>query len=418
MDIFCGLDFGTSNSVVSVLNCQVPQTRSVIREPSVLYFPKQGICDSTHFVGNEAIKQYLRHNMEGRFIQSLKTLLSDEEFKPTLINKRPYRPDDLVALIISDLKVKAEKIIKKQIHTVVLGRPVYFSDIPKCDALAERRLKNAARMAGFRNVSFQYEPVAAAYAYKTKISNKRTVFVADVGGGTTDFTVMTLDPTQEKFSNHRDDILATDGIHVGGDEFDTAIMWNRVIHHFGFRSYYESWGKSLEVPVYIYRTLCKWDRIAFLKTMTLREELHYILSGSAEKRKIKQLITLIDKNLGYLLFQSIENSKIALTEWDAAGLDFQKAGISIQERITEKNFSNYIMEMLLNISRTIQRVIKKAKLSEDDIDDVFLTGGSSRVRSLVRLFQYKFGAVKIQFDDDAFTNVATGLALYQLQDFD
>ena len=103
MDIFCGLDFGTSNSVVSVLNCQVPQTRSVIREPSVLYFPKQGICDSTHFVGNEAIKQYLRHNMEGRFIQSLKTLLSDEEFKPTLINKRPYRPDDLVALIILEI---------------------------------------------------------------------------------------------------------------------------------------------------------------------------------------------------------------------------------------------------------------------------------------------------------------------------
>jgi hypothetical chaperone protein len=415
----CGLDFGTSNSLISILKENGKGAKEPVqiaaREPSVIFFPKQGICESICFVGGEAIDAYLEYQMQGRFIQSLKSLLSDINFTGTIINKRPYTPTDLVALIIGHLRKKAEEYAGQSITSVVLGRPVYFSPDSEMDRKAELSLKNAARMAGFREINFQYEPIAAALTYESHLVKPEIVMVADLGGGTTDFTIMKLRPRESSNSDRRSDVLATDGVHVGGNGFDSGIMWNKLVTYFGYGSLYESWGKQLEVPIHIFRTLCRWEQIAFLKTSQYRDDLRYFLSGSSDREAIKNLITLIDKNLGYSLFKSIEKAKMDLTEWDAAAVDFDEGGISIHERITEPELSRIILPDLRLVSQTIDGLLEKARLGEEDISTVFLTGGSSLVRRIQKLFEVRFGEEKVRSGMDTFTSVAGGLALYESQ---
>ena len=420
MKYYCGLDFGTSNSVLSLVQTDSDGTRSsarssariVAREPSVLFFPKQGICETIYFVGEEAIAAYLEYHMQGRFIQSLKSLLADPLFTGTVINKRPYTPADLVRFILGHLKRKAEKMVGQKITAVVVGRPVYFSSDPDLDAEAELSLKNAARMAGFRQIEFQYEPVAAAMAYETHLTKAQTVLVADLGGGTTDFTIMRLGPQSDRDLRPEDDVLATVGIGVGGDGFDSAIMWDKLVKHFGYGSSYESWGKQLEVPIHIYRTLCHWEQMALLKTHEYREEIRYFLQGSNARDAIERLMALIDNNLGYALFKSIEAAKIALTEWDAATIEFDQKDISLNERITEPELAGVIFPDLKKISRTIDEVLERAGLTEDAIGTVFLTGGSSLLRRIQKLFGMRFGSEKVRSGMDTFTSVAAGLALH------
>ena len=429
MHYHCGLDFGTSNSVISILEDngvsvgdvdREPVRESVdivAREPSVIFFPKQGICESLYFVGEDAIAAYLEHQMQGRFIQSLKSLLSDLTFAGTIINKRPYTPSDLVTVILAHLKQKAEIHVGQPITSVVLGRPVYFGSDPAQDKQAELSLKNAARMAGFREIFFQYEPIAAALAYEAQLTRPEIVMVADLGGGTTDFTVMRLDPHSMARKNRKDDILATDGVDVGGNKFDSGIMWTKLVTQFGYGSSYESWGKYLEVPVHIFRTLCRWEQIAFLKTSKYREELRYFLSGSSDRPAINRLITLIDKNLGYSLFKSIEAAKISLAEWDAAQIEFDHDGVAIQERLTAPELNRIILPDLKLVSKSTDRVLAKSGLTEDDISTVFLTGGSSLVRRIQTLFKARFGNDKVKAGSDTFTSVATGLAIYKKYNF-
>jgi len=415
MGLHCGLDFGTSNSVIALLeeNVRGADPRIVAQEPSVVFFPKQGICESVFFVGREAIEAYLRYQMQGRFIQSLKTLLADGKFSGTLINRRPYRSADLTALVLGHMRRKAEETAGERIETVVLGRPVYFSAEPEADREAELNLKNAARMAGFRNIRFQYEPVAAAFSYERRLSEPEVVLVADLGGGTSDFTVMRLRPISEEPADRRTDVLATHGVSVGGNGFDSAIMWNKLVGHFGHGSTYESWGKQLEVPVHIFRSLCRWEQIAFLKTTRYREDLRYFRSGSSDRSAIERLIALVDGNLGYALFKSIEEAKISLSEWDAASIDFDQGGITIHERITEPELNTVILPDLTRIRGAVDRVMQKAGLRQEDISAVFLTGGSSLVRRVQRLFQRRFGEDKVR-SGDTFTSVAAGLALHGL----
>ena len=239
------------------------------------------------------------------------------------------------------------------------------------------------------------------------------MMVADLGGGTTDFTIMKLDPPAAGVARRKEDVLATDGVSVGGDAFDAGIMWNRLVASFGCGSLYESWDKQLEVPVHIFRTLCRWERIAFLKTSKYREELQYYLSGSSDREAIERLITLIDKNLGYALFKSIEGAKIALTEWDVAEIDFEREGLVIHETITARELNRIILPDIKRVSQGIDRCLSKAGLAEGDISAVFLTGGSSLVRRIRKLFRDRFGTQKIRSGRNTFTSVAAGLALHE-----
>lgn len=412
-DIVYGVDFGTSNSAIAIMKDgqeRVMRGRSQEdkTESSILFFPKWEM--GVHYVGEEALAQYLAGGMEGRLIQSIKSILPDALFKSTWIHGEQYEIDDLVALIIQHLKRKADASTNANVTKAVLGRPAVFSEKPEEDQIAEQRLRSAALKAGFKEVHFQLEPIAAAFSYELRIHRPEIVLVADLGGGTSDFTIMRLDPKKISSKDRATDILATGGIHIGGNDFDSAIMWHKLVRHFGYEAQYKTWDKWLELPVHLFRRLCQWERIPFFKTRDTRQMLESFLFSTNNKEAVARLITLIEKDLGFSLFKAIEAAKKKLSQQDAAMIDFERLNINIHEPMTRSEFDGFIREDMEKFENYLATFLAKAEFGEHNIDTVFITGGSSLVPALRELFIKKFGASKIR-GGETFTSVASGLAL-------
>lgn len=408
-----GLDFGTSNSAISILEngeARVlpigPNGQKTIR--SVLFFPKGS---SDVYVGEEAILKYVSSGMNGRLLQSIKSALSDEGFGGTIINGKKYTIEDLISIMIRELKERADKIVGEEISCVILGRPAIFSDNPKKEILAQERLRRAAQMSGFENIYFQLEPIAAAYDYEISLNKDETVLVADLGGGTSDFTVIKLSATTHKSDNRRGDILSTGGVYIGGDDFDSEIMSNKMLPYFGSLSSYKSGTKWLHIPNRLTTTLCDWRRISFLKgdkdEMKLINE---IMKKSNDKESIIRLNTLVTEDLGFSLFQEIEKAKIGLSNSMIENINFHKSDIEIEEKISREEFELFINNLIKKISVSVDETLYRSKLKKENIDSVFLTGGTTYVPSIRKLFIDKFGKDKVK-QGDAFISVTKGLAL-------
>ncbi len=408
-----GLDFGTSNSAISILDNGEARVLPVgyngqktVR--SVLFFPKNS---SDVYIGEEAILQYVSSGMKGRLLQSIKSALSDEGFVGTMINGKKYTVEDLVCIMIKELKQRADKIVGVDVKSVILGRPAIFSDNPKKESLAQDRLKLAAQMAGFENIYFQLEPIAAAYDYESSLRKDETVLVADLGGGTSDFTIIKLSPSLKHNKDRRGDILATGGVYIGGDDFDSSIMSHKMLSHFGSLSNYKSGIKWLHIPNRLTTTLCDWRRISFLKSdkdeMKLINE---IGKTSDDKPAITRLQALIEEDLGFSLFSEIEKAKIGLSDKLKESIKFNKSAINIVEEIDRQEFEVFISDQISKISIGVDETLSRSELKKEDIDSVFLTGGTTYIPVIRQLFRDKFGADKIK-QGDAFISVVRGLAL-------
>lgn len=384
------------------------KTREDKTESSILFFPKWDM--GIHYVGDEAIAQYVNSGMDGRLIQSIKSILPDTLFKFTWIHGQRHEIDDLVALIIKYLKDRADASLQANITKAVFGRPAVFSENAEEDRLAEQRLLSAAQKAGFEEVYFQLEPIAAAFAYEMKITQPEIVLVADLGGGTSDFSIMRLDPKKIRMPNRKEDILATGGIHIGGNDFDAEIMWHKLVRYFGYGAKYKSWDKWLELPVHLFRRLCQWERIPFLKARATQESLEMFLHSTDDKEAVARLITLIEKDLGFSVFKAIEAAKKNLSYADSTAIACEKLNIQINEPIALKQLNHYIHEEVEKIESYLTSFIANSGIAEDEIDTVFITGGSSLVPALRNLFIKKFGEHKIR-GGETFTSVASGLAL-------
>jgi len=412
-DIIYGVDFGTSNSAIAIMKdgqetVMRGRSKDDKTESSILFFPKWEM--GVHYVGEEALTQYLASGMEGRLIQSIKSILPDTLFKSTAIHGAKYEIDDLVALIIKHLKAKADASTNANVTNAVFGRPAVFSEKPEEDKIAEQRLRSAALKAGFEEVYFQLEPIAAAFSYELRIHQPEIVLVADLGGGTSDFTIMRLDPNKISFKDRASDILATGGIHIDGNDFDSEIMWHKLVRYFGYETKYKTWDKWLELPVHIFRRLCQWERIPFLKTRDTREMLQEFLQSADNKEAVTRLITLIEKDLGFSLFKAIEAAKKGLSDHDSSAIDFEHLNIGIHEPITRNEFDGFIRKEVEKFENYLTTFIANVGLDEQNIDTVFITGGSSLVPAVREIFAKKFGASKIR-GGETFTSVASGLAL-------
>lgn len=417
MALYCGFDFGTSNSVVTVVD---DQGQVVLSEasPTLLFFPQQTkATDDPVFFGQDAIYEYVTNGMEGRFLQSIKALLPDRHFRTTLINDKPWQLLDLVALILKTMKAAVEAKLNQPIERVIMGRPVHFSPDPESDSVAQRRIAGAARIAGFSDVRFQMEPIAAAYAYEQSITEPTIVLVADLGGGTTDYTIMKLDPVRSSDSDRKADILATGGVSVGGDRLDSAVMWQKMIRYFGYGTQYEYWGNMLELPVHMFHTICRWEQIPMLKTTQFREDLAVFHQGSGRNPGLTRLINLIDHDLGYALFKEIEKAKHALSADQSANIDFEQFDIAIHDQISEPEFRSIISEEMARVEESLDHTLRDAGLAIEDIHTVFLTGGTSQVCAVQDLFYRRFGRDKVNSDKNRFTSISYGLALYARTQF-
>ena len=403
-----GLDFGTTNSVLSIYDEQKKVLVETISVPSLIYFPA-GL--SNYVIGEQAITAYLEDGMKGRFIKSIKQILSRQSFIETRIHNKRYNASDLVALILKDLKAKADKIIGYDCRKAVIGRPVFFDDDNTAkDTLAQTRLSKAVDMAGFDNVRFQFEPIGAAFAYERTMITKEKVLVADLGGGTTDFTYLELDPDKVNKVDRRNDMIASGGIYIGGDSLDSSFMWEKGTPYFGKDTLYEgSPGKLLKVPMSLFENICSWDKINFFNSLRIKTSMQDYYHYSNNNRAFKNLLTLVDNNLGYSVFQAIEKTKITLSEQDSCKFEYANMGIEIDENISIGDYQAVIQKDMNKISAYLDKFLLNNAIQITDVKSLFLTGGTSMVRAVQQLFQNKFPDVKISSGNN-FTSVADGLA--------
>jgi hypothetical chaperone protein len=289
---------------------------------------------------------------------------------------------------------------------------VLFSTDAAKDAMAEQRLEKAARKAGFKNIWFQYEPVAAALAFEETLQpgQERTVFIGDFGGGTSDFSVIRVRGGAFDRSDRRSDVLSLGGVYVAGDRFDSQIMWDKVAHHFGRHARYRTMGKDewVNVPRSIIYTLCQWHRIPLLRARRIREQIRVIKGTVDDRQAIEHLENIINDNFGFFLFQAIEKAKCDLSDRELAVIRFTERDLRISEEIGKGEFETINSENFQQIADCIDEVVARSGLLPTQIDTVFLTGGTSRIPCIQALFAERFGREKLE-NRDAFTSVVHGL---------
>lgn len=402
-----GVDFGTTNSALAILDIDKNEVVKVFTMPSVLFFPEfqDSASEFTYLTGHAAIEAYVASKSKGRLMKSIKSVLPMKGFTHTVIAGEAFRAEDLVSLIISAMKKQADEFLGQDITTAVIGRPVVFSEIDENEKTAQLRLEKAVSLAGFEKTYFQLEPIAAAYTYERSLEKEELVLVGDFGGGTSDFTLMELGARTEDQK-----MIVQGGIYIGGDNFDSKLMWHKGTHHFGRgvkEKFYEKW---LELPLSYFVNITTWAKMNFLNTARMKEAISKSYFQSGNNPKVKNLLTLVDKNLGYQLFQRVEQAKIGLTHSGSTLFSFKAEEIDFEEEVSLAEFEQEIIqEELQKIADYLDEFLAKNNTEDASIDSVFMTGGTSMVQALQKLFIAKFGQEKIKSGDN-FNSVAMGLA--------
>jgi hypothetical chaperone protein len=412
-----GIDFGTTNSALAVADGDSIQLATFGPDletfRSVLFFEGK----KRALAGPAAIERYLEEadddHPSRRLIQSVKSLLASSVFTATQIAGRRYTAADLVTIIVRALRLEAEKKLGPLGDRIVVGRPVRFvaAENDHDEEMALNRLREAFQQAGFDHITFEYEPVGAAYFYESRLDHDELILIADFGGGTSDFSLLPVGPTyrQSKRKKQRK-ILATEGIPLAGDAFDARIVRNVVSPLLGEGSCYRSMGKMLPVPSSLYRKLERWHHLSFLRSPDTMRMLKSILVQAEEREKLETLIDLIENDLGYHLHRAVQKTKFELSRAQTSHFEFRHPALSIEKNVARDDFEEWIAPELDQIAEGVEAVMQSANVTADQVDRVFLTGGTSLVPAVQHIFQNRFGAAKLSAGDE-FTSVAKGLAL-------
>lgn len=427
---FIGIDFGTTNSAVALVapGGEVRLARFSMRGQetpacrSVLYFEQHksssGLRRVHGYSGLEAIERYLDAEEKGRLIQSLKSHLPSRSLTGTEVFGRRHRIEELVARILTDLRKHAEAQFGHPIRRATVGRPVRFvgAESEEDDDFAVARLREAFTHAGFEEVEFELEPVGAAYAYEATLDRDELILIGDFGGGTSDFSLLRVGPGVRRRGRRPDDLLGNSGVGLAGDAFDARLIRKLVSPALGSNSEARSLNKILPaVPAWIYANLERWHYLSFLRTNNVREILRSALARALEPEKIEALIAVIDGDLGYQLHQAVQQVKFELSQGERAEFRFRDGGahggtIDLRIPVTRAEFEIWIADDLAAIEHSVDALLRSAGVSARDVDRVFLTGGSSFVPAVRRIFITRFGQEKLRGGNE-FTSVAQGLAL-------
>jgi hypothetical chaperone protein len=422
-----GLDFGTTNSAVAVARsdgsaalatfADGAQRTSTFR--SILYFNPETVRPGSRpegIAGPEAIRSYLAAGGRGRLIQSMKSHLASRLFTETNLFGFSYTLEDLIAIILRGLRAGAEAQFGALDAHVVVGRPAHYSGAAsdEDDEFAVARLRAALQQAGFEHVSFELEPVAAAYQYEQQLDHDELVLIGDFGGGTSDFSLIRLGPSARHRNQRRDDILGVDGVAIAGDAFDSTIVRHAVAPSLGLGSTYRTaFDQVLPVPPWLYDRLERWEHLSFLKTKQTMETLQRLRFGAADRKKIDALIHLVNDDLGYYLYRAVERTKFELSDLPTTTFHFEDPPVTIKRHVLRREFETWMGPKLDALAACIDRLLTRCSVMPADVDSVFLTGGSSFVPAVRGLFEEKFGAARLRGGEEL-TTVARGLALRAL----
>jgi hypothetical chaperone protein len=407
-----GVDFGTTNSVVAILHPDgsVTTQRYAVGQAeldvfrTVLCFwneEARGRIIQHHAAGPFAVQAYLDDPLESRLIMSMKTYLAQRSFTQTNILGRLFTLEQMVALFLGQLLAGGEADAR-----VVAGRPVRFAGEFADDAHGEKRLRASFAAAGYGVIDVALEPEAAGYRFARTLDAPATVLVGDFGGGTSDFSVMRFDPRGAA----RVTPLGYAGIGIAGDTFDYRIIDNVVSPLLGKGDTYAVMGKHLPVPPEYFAGFARWHRLSLMRAPRTLREIEEVAAASTNPDRLRTLIRLIEDELGYQLYQTVSALKAELSRSETAVLRFAHANFTIERPIARHEFEAWIADDLRRISATIDQALERAAMRTDQIDRVFLTGGTSFVPAVRALFEQRFGAEKVSGGGE-FVSVAEGLAL-------
>ena len=415
---YLGLDFGTSNIVAGWSDPD--------RSPSTFRF-KTEHSESENFptllhvqtgtnarrpeisAGPWALEAYLQTGT-GRLIQSIKSFVATRSFTGTRIAGRQYDVEDLIGLILRIVREKIEGELGPVGHAVWAGRPVRFAGAKADEALALDRLRAAYAQAGWTDVTFVLEPVAAAYHYGREIDTRCRIVVADLGAGTSDFSVLEAAPATPE-GQSRMEVLATTGVGIAGDNFDARIVQHVLAPEFGSNTHYTALdGKQLPMPRWLFSQLARWHHVSFLKSPETLRLIRELRRTSDAPDKLDALHDLIEHDLAFNMYRAVSGAKIALSQQEEAHLALELGSRTISRTVRRRDFERWIAEDISRIETTLDGALAQAAVSADSVSRVFMTGGTSYVPAVRRLFERRFGAERLVFGD-AFVSVARGLAV-------
>lgn len=420
--MYCAIDFGTSNSAVAVPDADAGM-RLVELEPgqttmptAVFYFVEGPEHDGPpRAFGRAAVAAYV-DGLDGRLMRSMKSILGSSLIEQTtdVGGGRGVKYLDIVAGYLRHLKRRAEADAKAPIDRVVLGRPVFFvDDDPARDAQAQAALETAARQVGFADIHFQYEPIAAAFDHERGIDHEEVVLVADIGGGTSDFSIVRVGPARAKRLERKDDILANHGVHIAGTDFDRRIELAAVLPEFGYGAY----GPSIagapprEVPSGVYFDLATWHLINTVYNPARVAELRSMRGFYADTRHHDRLMTVVTERLGHELAARAEGAKIAVAEGGQTRIDLSHVENRLAVELGEPQAVAALDADIGRIVDAARETARQAGLAPQAIDALYFTGGSTGLRLLAQRIAAAFPEARV-VRGDRFASVASGLAVF------
>lgn len=413
-----GIDFGTTNTVVamttldgavSVVTFPVEGTEISAFRSALSFQIHENADGSTERLveaGPWAIEAYRQDPLETRFIQSFKTFAASPAFTETVIDNRRYAFEDLLSAFLLRLKDHAGGALEHLPPRVIVGRPVTFAGGAD-EALALKRYETAFSRLGFSDIRYAYEPVGAAFYFARTLKTAATVLVADFGGGTSDFSIVRFEPTPEGL---RSTALARSGVGVAGDAFDYRIIDRLVSPELGKGGDYRSLGKVLPIPQRYYAAFARWDQLALLRASRDMKDIRSIARNALDPDRMEALIEILDDNHGYALYRSVSQLKMDLSRQTEATFAFAAGGVEIETPVQRSEFEAWIAPELGQIEAAVDRAMEASGLAPDQIDRVFLTGGTSFVPAVRDIFSRRFDPSRIESGGE-FESIASGLAL-------
>ncbi|WP_207003513.1 Hsp70 family protein [Trinickia mobilis] len=408
---YCAIDFGTSNSAVALpIGGGVrlaPVEGDYTTLPTAVFFNTD---EHTREFGRAALEAYI-DGFDGRLMRSMKSILGSALAETTtdLGDGSAIKYTDVIAIFVDHLKGKAEAFAGAPIEQAVLGRPVFFvDDDPRADSLAQRQLERAARSVGLTDIHFQYEPIAAAFDYESRLTEEGLVLVADIGGGTSDFSLVRVGPERMKRIERKDDVLAHHGVHVAGTDFDRRVELTTILRELGYRSL-DPEGR--ELPNRIYFDLATWHLINTVYGPKRVSELKLMRHLYTDVRQHDRLMRVVERRLGHAMAARAEEAKIGVAAGGQTLIDLEAVEEDLRLAFDEAQLIEAGIDEAQRIVQAARDTVQAAGIAPRDVGAIYFTGGSTGLAFLSNALAGAFPGAKPVFGD-RLASVATGLGIH------
>lgn len=411
-----GIDFGTTNSVIALgttdgeaalVDYRAPEGTSSIFRSALCFWQDEDVRGGiAHEAGPWAIAEFLEFPQGSRFLQSFKSVAASTAFEHATIFEKRLRFEELGHVFLDHLTRHSDGALTKLPERIVVGRPVRYVGARPDEALARQRYDLMFSRLG-TDVHYVYEPLGAAFSFASRLTEPATLLVADFGGGTSDFSIVRIEAPG---SARRCTPLSSTGVGIAGDRFDYRIMDQLVLPMLGKGGTYDSMGKILEIPAGHFADFGDWSRLALMRNRKTLDQLGRLRRSATDTAAIDRMIAVVENELGYSLYDAVGKLKRALSTEEQAHFHFDDGGVAVEADVRREDFEGWIAPDLARIGEAVDAALRKAALTPDAIDHVFLTGGSSLIPAVRRLFEERFAPEKIATGNEL-TSIAHGLAL-------